>query len=123
MLADPGGIQSYLFGVDRLVEDVGDDLIGAAPIVLIVVVAEREVAEFHFWVPLGMNSRRAIRDFNSCLDISSEPIKPPLRRFPSQPARWAFARDALKENQVAFSPVLSQGRFPAGGLPCRTICS
>ena len=48
MLADPGGIQSYLFGVDRLVEDVGDDLIGAAPIILIVVVAQCEVAELHF---------------------------------------------------------------------------
>src|SRR5260370_923942 len=49
MLADPGGIQPYLFGVDRLVEDVGDDLIGAAPIILVVVVAQREVAEFHFF--------------------------------------------------------------------------
>jgi hypothetical protein len=48
MLADPGGIQPYLFGVDRLVQDVGDDLIGAAPIILIVVVAQREIAEFHY---------------------------------------------------------------------------
>src|SRR6266478_7881161 len=78
MLADPGGIHSYLFGVDRFVEDVGDDLIGAAPIILVVVIAQREVAEFHFfWVPIGMNSQRAIRDLNSCLDISSERIKPP----------------------------------------------
>jgi hypothetical protein len=58
MLADPGGIQPNLFGVDRLVEDIGDDLIGAAPIILIVVVAQCEITEFHYWVPLSVNSRR-----------------------------------------------------------------
>jgi hypothetical protein len=27
MLADPGGVQAYLLGIDRLIEDVGDQLV------------------------------------------------------------------------------------------------
>ena len=30
MLADPGRMQAELLGIDRLVEDVGDELVGAA---------------------------------------------------------------------------------------------
>src|SRR5947208_16923343 len=41
-----------LLGIDRLVEDVGDQLIGAAPIVDIMVVAQCEIPELHHLSPL-----------------------------------------------------------------------
>jgi hypothetical protein len=47
VLADPCRVQTYIFGVDRLIDDVGDELVGRARIVAIGVVAEREVAELH----------------------------------------------------------------------------
>ncbi len=50
MLADPRRMQPDLLGVQRLVENVGDQLVGAAPVVDIVVVAQREIAELHFKV-------------------------------------------------------------------------
>ena len=47
MLADPGRVHAELVGVERLGGDVGDELVGVARIVLVVIVAEREIAEFH----------------------------------------------------------------------------
>ena len=47
MLADPGRMHAELVGVERLGGDVGDELVGVARVVLVVIVAEREVAEFH----------------------------------------------------------------------------
>ena len=47
MLADPGRVHAELVGVERLGGDVGDERVGVARIVLVVIVAEREIAEFH----------------------------------------------------------------------------
>src|SRR5438477_8640929 len=41
-----------LLGIDRLVEDVGDQLIGAAPVVDVMVVAQCEIPELHHLSPL-----------------------------------------------------------------------
>ena len=48
MLADPRRMEAHLFGVNRLVEDVGDERVRVALVVVVVVVAERKIAEFHF---------------------------------------------------------------------------
>ncbi|MEJ2121703.1 MAG: hypothetical protein P8Z76_13550 [Alphaproteobacteria bacterium] len=53
MLADPGRVIAELVGQDRLLADLGDELIGGAGIVFVVVVAEREIAEFHERGSLG----------------------------------------------------------------------
>ena len=47
MLADPGRMHADLVGVKRLGGDVGDELVRGAGVVLVVIIAEREVAEFH----------------------------------------------------------------------------
>ena len=47
MLADPGRVHAELVGIERLGDDVGDELIGGAGIVGVMVVAEREIAEVH----------------------------------------------------------------------------
>ena len=47
MLADPGRVHAELVGVERFGGDVGDELVGRARVVVVVIVAEREVAEFH----------------------------------------------------------------------------
>ena len=48
MLADPGRMHAELVGVERLGGDVGDELVGVARVVLVVIVAQREISEFHF---------------------------------------------------------------------------
>jgi hypothetical protein len=47
MLTDPGGVQAYLLGIDRLIEDVGNQIVGGAPVVFIVVVAQGKITELH----------------------------------------------------------------------------
>ncbi len=47
MLPDPGGMEAHLLGVNRLIEDVGHELVGAPMVVFVVVVAQREIAEIH----------------------------------------------------------------------------
>ena len=47
VFADPGRVHADLFGIKRLGGDVGDELVRGAPIILVVIVAEREVAEVH----------------------------------------------------------------------------
>jgi hypothetical protein len=49
MLADPGGMETHLLGINRLVYDVGDEGIGRSNVVVVVVVTQRELAELH-WV-------------------------------------------------------------------------
>ena len=36
MLADPGGMETYLLGVHRLVDDVGDEVVGGSCVVVVV---------------------------------------------------------------------------------------
>src|ERR1700704_373883 len=52
VLADPCRMEPDLLGIDCLVEDVGDQLIGAAPVVDIMVVAQCEIPELHHLSPL-----------------------------------------------------------------------
>jgi hypothetical protein len=47
MLADPGRMHSDVLGMDRLVANLEQELLGGPRIVGIAVVAEREIAEFH----------------------------------------------------------------------------
>jgi hypothetical protein len=47
MLANPGGAQAHLLGIDRLVDDVGDEVVGCLAVVVVVVVAQGEIAKFH----------------------------------------------------------------------------
>ena len=47
MLADPGRMHAELVGVNRFGGDVGNELVSVARIVLVVIVAEGEVSEFH----------------------------------------------------------------------------
>ena len=58
MLADPRRVQANLFGVNRLVENIGDEGIGPARIVVVVIVAQREIAEFHL---ASLNRRQCSR--------------------------------------------------------------
>jgi hypothetical protein len=51
VFADPGRMHPELVGVKRLGSNVVDQLIGRAGIVLIMIVAQGEVAEFHFAFP------------------------------------------------------------------------
>src|SRR5215471_15394895 len=51
MLADPGRVEADLFGIDRLVENIGDEGVGIPAVVVVVVVAKREIAEFHLLLP------------------------------------------------------------------------
>jgi hypothetical protein len=51
MLADPSGMKAHLLGVHSLGEDVGDEGVGLPLIVLVVVVTQREVTEFHWPLP------------------------------------------------------------------------
>jgi hypothetical protein len=51
VLADPRGMHPELIGVERLGRDVGHELVGRARVVGVVVVAQREVAEFHGFLP------------------------------------------------------------------------
>ena len=48
MLTDPGGVQTHFFCVHRLVNNAGDELVGAPDIVVVVIIAQREIAEFDF---------------------------------------------------------------------------
>jgi hypothetical protein len=65
MLADPGGMEADFLGVDGFIEDVGDELVRGAGVVVVMVVAECEVAEIHFdsmaWVRIRI---RGLREFN-----------------------------------------------------------
>ena len=47
VLADPGRVHAELVGIERLGGDVGNELIGGARVVFVVVVAQCEVAEVH----------------------------------------------------------------------------
>src|SRR5262245_34965799 len=47
VLADPCRMHPELLGVERFVDDVGDEGVGRALVVAIIVIAQREVAEFH----------------------------------------------------------------------------
>jgi len=53
MLADPRRMEPDLLGIERLVEDVGDERIGAPPVVDVMIVAQREIAELHPCPPTG----------------------------------------------------------------------
>ena len=47
MLADPDRMHAELLGVQRFGGDVGDELVGRAGIVLVVIVAKRKVTKLH----------------------------------------------------------------------------
>src|SRR5690349_17851113 len=53
MLTDPRRIEPDLLGIDGLVENVGDKGIGIPRVVVVMVVAQREVSEFHLLKPPG----------------------------------------------------------------------
>src|SRR5262249_54970827 len=51
MFADPGRMHADLLGVQRLGGDVGDEMVRGACVVFVVIVAQREIAEIHRYLP------------------------------------------------------------------------
>src|SRR4029453_3740367 len=47
VLADPRRVHAELVGIERLLRDVGDELVCRPRVVLVVIVAEGKIAEFH----------------------------------------------------------------------------
>src|SRR5262245_5012987 len=58
VLADPGRMHAEPVGVQRLLGDLGDELVRRPRVVLVVIVAEGEVAEVHVAPPLSPSCRR-----------------------------------------------------------------
>ena len=52
MLADPRGVKADLIGINRLVEYICNKGVGRSFIVLVMIVAQREIAEFHWFLCL-----------------------------------------------------------------------
>ena len=77
MLADPGRMHAELVGIQRFVGDVGDELVGRARVVRVMVVAQCEIAEFHFILP------RLFFDVQAIGTIQSTPSPSPTVYFPS----------------------------------------
>src|ERR1700686_1272669 len=65
MLADPGRVHAERIGIDRLGGDVGDELVGQPRIVVVVIVAEREIAEIHRILPAGASRDGGARGISS----------------------------------------------------------
>src|SRR6266436_4877127 len=61
MFADPSRMHAELIGVDRLGSDVGNELVRIARVILVVIVAQREVAKFHD----DLSPNRSARRFSS----------------------------------------------------------
>ena len=51
VFADPRRVHAELFGIERLGGDVGDKLVRGTGIVVVMIVAEREITEIHFPLP------------------------------------------------------------------------
>ena len=60
VLPDPRRVHAELVGVQRLLRDVGDELVRRPRVVLVVIVAQGEVAEVHNTPPFGL-----LRPFSS----------------------------------------------------------
>ena len=77
MFTDPSGMEADLIGIDRLVKDVGNELVGIPMVVLVVVVAEREIAEMHSG---HYTERRVGLGRTTMWNLSSRPDRtPPCR--------------------------------------------
>jgi hypothetical protein len=53
MLADPGRMHAESIGMQRFFRDVGDELVRCPRVVLVVIVAQGEVAKFHNTPPMS----------------------------------------------------------------------
>ena len=60
VLADPGRVHTELIGMERFLGDVGDELVRRPCVVLVVIVAQGEIAEFHSAPPVGSLGRGPI---------------------------------------------------------------
>src|SRR5208282_3737997 len=90
MLADPDGMESERLGMQRLGDDVGDELVGRARIVLVVVVAQREITEIeHRPSPNGFFNHRP----------AAEPL--PSRNWPRQGAPSSSCRKMSRVERAA----------------------
>src|SRR5690349_14735327 len=85
-------MEPYFLGVDRLVQDVGNELVGGALIVPVMVVTQGEIAEFHLLPlkPLNYHSRRSGARFSRMRKIAvrytvGHERAPSLRRGSRQP--------------------------------------
>src|SRR6185295_10390402 len=56
MFSDPGGVHTELVGIKRFIGDIGNELVWRAGVVLVMVIAQREVAEFHGLLPVIVRS-------------------------------------------------------------------
>jgi hypothetical protein len=66
MLADPGRVQPDLLGINRFVENIGDKGVRVPAVVVVVIVAQREIAEFHLLLSAAKASRVRKRLLHSC---------------------------------------------------------
>src|SRR5579872_3652125 len=74
VLADPGRMHAELLGIERLRGDVGDELVRGAGIVLIMIVAQREITELHLVLP-EWRAVRPVGNMTRCgLHCSAAPI-------------------------------------------------
>src|SRR5690242_19319274 len=80
MFADPRRMQPDVLGIDGLVEDVGDELIGAAPVVDVVIVAQREIAEFYQFSPMPARNGANLIGRSAVPSPGSKLQRPPLWR-------------------------------------------
>src|SRR5262249_26663611 len=108
MLADPGRMEADRLGIERLVENVGDELVGAAPVIGIVVVAQREIAELH---PSSFGGADAIEWLGDRRSRLTETILAPIDARPLQRLRW--------RPFVLFQLGARYQALPVGILRCR----
>src|ERR1700721_636452 len=97
VVADPGRVHAELVGIERLGRDVGDELVGAAPIALVVSVAEGEITEIHGDLPHRASwsaSSSAIVD-HAIVENASVGTQPAYAR-PLRPARPPLERGGLR---------------------------
>jgi len=94
MLADPGRMHADLFGVKRLGGDVGDELVGRAGIVFVMVVAQREIAEFHLTLPCAAPCAFLI--LLSERSGSRKPAHPTHRLPPEHVAAWRASSECAR---------------------------
>jgi hypothetical protein len=69
-------VHAELVGIKRFSGDVGDELIGGARVIFVVIVAQREIAELHFFLPKSVALRLAIFDGLRLSDRTATSITP-----------------------------------------------
>src|SRR5215212_1659076 len=112
MLADPGRVHAELIGVERLGGDIGDELVGVPRIVLVVIVAEGEVAEFHVRLLRLAAARRLCFTGNNAAAIVVNAIVEPaiVTRYFTHVFRSALLPQTTFRGPLRGRPLASRSR-------------